>query len=134
MRTVFGIPVTAVLVALGSVTLGSVMLAPLALRAGEADVVGVEVVRNGERWRFDVTVKHADTGWDHYADEWRVVAPDGTVLGTRTLHHPHVNEQPFTRSLSGVVIPDDLEEVIVQARDSVHGYGGVEMRVALPRE
>ena len=27
-----------------------------------------------------MTVRHADTGWDHYADKWDVVAPDGAVL------------------------------------------------------
>ena len=36
------------------------------------------------RWRFDVTVRHADEGWDHYADKWDVVAPDGTVLATHS--------------------------------------------------
>lgn len=101
--------------------------------AGQADVVAVEVSRAADgTWRFDVTVRHADEGWDHYADAWEVVAPDGTVLGTRTLLHPHVEEQPFTRSLSGVVIPEGLAEVIVRARDSVHGHGGRELRVALP--
>jgi len=43
-----------------------------------------------------------------------------------------VNEQPFTRSLSGVEIPADVAEVSVRARDSVHGYGGAEMTVAVP--
>lgn len=101
--------------------------------AGEADVVGVEVSRAADgTYRFDVTVRHGDEGWDHYADAWDVVAPDGTVLGTRTLLHPHENEQPFTRSLSGVVIPDGIAGVVVRARDSVHGYGGQEMRITLP--
>jgi hypothetical protein len=101
-------------------------------QAGEADVVDVEVMRAGDgTWRFDVTVRHADTGWDHYADAWEVVAPDGTVLGTRTLLHPHVDEQPFTRSLSGVAIPDDITEVTVRAHDSVDGYGGREVVVAI---
>ena len=49
-------------------------------KAGEADVVGVEARREGPgRWRFDVTVRHDDTGWDHYADKWDVVGPDGKV-------------------------------------------------------
>lgn len=100
--------------------------------AGEADVVGVEASRSGDgTWRFDVTVRHADEGWDHYADLWVVLAPDGTVLGERVLAHPHVNEQPFTRSLSGVTIPDDVSVVTVRARDSVHGFGGTEMTVDL---
>jgi hypothetical protein len=46
-------------------------------------------------YRFSVTVRHADEGWDHYADRWEVLTSDGTLLATRTLYHPHVNEQPF---------------------------------------
>ena len=101
--------------------------------AGEADVVGVKVIKSGEgTFRFDVTVKHADTGWDHYADKWDVVAPDGTVLGTRILHHPHVDEQPFTRSLGGVKIPASITRVTVRAHDKVDLYGGVEKTVEVP--
>ena len=74
-------------------------------------------------WTFSVTVRHADTGWDHYADGWSVLAPDGTELGHRELLHPHETEQPFTRSLSGVVVPDGVTTVIVRAHDSVHGWG-----------
>ncbi|MEO1749016.1 MAG: hypothetical protein AAFR27_10465 [Pseudomonadota bacterium] len=102
--------------------------------AGEADVVAVTAERQAEgTWRFDVTVKHADTGWDHYADRWDVIGPNGTVLGERVLLHPHVEEQPFTRSLRGVLIPEDFERVIVRAHDSVHGLGGQEMTVELRR-
>ena len=54
----------------------------------------------GNAWRIDVTLSHPDTGWDHYANGWEVLAPDGTRLGLRVLVHPHVDEQPFTRSFS----------------------------------
>ena len=103
--------------------------------AGEADVVGVEVTsQGGGSYRFDVTVEHGDEGWDHYADAWDVVAPDGSVLGTRVLLHPHENEQPFTRSTT-VTIPDGITEVTLRAKDSVHDYGGgAEMTVTLPAE
>ena len=101
--------------------------------AGPADVVGVEARPTGDTWRFDVTVCHADTGWDHYADAWRVVGPDGTVYGTRTLLHPHADEQPFTRSLDGVAIPVGVTQVTVEAHDNVHGWGGAAVTVALPR-
>jgi hypothetical protein len=107
---------------------------PIAAAGGQADVMGVEVSPGPDgSWRFNVTVQHADTGWDHYADAWEVLAPDGTVLGTRTLLHPHVNEQPFTRSLTGVRIPDGVTEVTVRAHDSVHGHGGKTLTVAVPR-
>jgi hypothetical protein len=110
-------------------------LASAASTAGEADVVGVEVSKEGGgTYRFDVTVAHEDEGWDHYADAWDVVGPDGAVLGTRVLLHPHENEQPFTRSLGGVAIPDGVTEVTLRAKDSVHDYGGAEISVALPAE
>ena len=100
--------------------------------AGEADVQAVTFHRSpGGSYRFDVTLQHADTGWDHYADRWEVLTPQGDVIATRTLYHPHVDEQPFTRSLSGVTLPPGVNEVVIRAHDSVHGYGGKEQRVEL---
>jgi hypothetical protein len=93
--------------------------------AGKADIVQATAQRSSNgSYGFSVTLSHEDTGWEHYANKWDVVAEDGTILGTRTLHHPHVDEQPFTRSLSGVKIPDDVKTVTIRAHDSVHGYGG----------
>ncbi len=110
------------------------LLMTSAVYAGEADVIGVDVTHTGDdTYKFDVTVCHADEGWRHYADKWDVMAPDGTVLGTRTLVHPHDDEQPFTRSLAGVKIPENIAEVTVRAHDLVHGYGGKKVTVALPR-
>ena len=100
--------------------------------AGEADVVDVRVTPQSDGYRFDVTIRHDDTGWDHYADKWQVVGPDGTVLGERLLLHPHVDEQPFTRSLSRVQVPDGVVEVTIRGHDSVHGWGGKVIAVALP--
>lgn len=101
---------------------------------GEADIVGAEIERMQDgRYRFHVAVRHADTGWDHYADAWEVVSPDGTVLATRELLHPHVDEQPFVRSLGGVRIPKSIGTVTIRARDSVHGHGGRTMTVNVPR-
>lgn len=82
----------------------------------------VSAAQSGGAWRFDVTLAHPDTGWDHYADGWRVEQADGTVLGTRELLHPHVTEQPFTRSLSGVRIPDSVTLVYIRARCNLDGW------------
>ncbi len=121
----------ALLIALASALLA---VASPAARAGEADVVDVKLTPTSDGiFRFDVTVRHADEGWEHYADAFEVVAPDGSVLGTRVLLHPHVDEQPFTRSLTGISIPDEVTEVTVRAHDSVHGYGGQELTVTIPR-
>ncbi len=105
----------------------------------DADVIFVNVTRSGEEtWSFAVTVEHPDTGWDDYADGWDVVLPDGTVVKpdpdspfTRLLLHPHENEQPFTRSQSGVIIPSDVSIVTVRAHDIVDGFGGKEITVDL---
>jgi hypothetical protein len=124
--------VAALLSGLAAVPVAVPMAAPT--RAGEADVVRAEArAEGGGAWRFRVTVAHGDTGWDHYADKWDVVAPDGTVLGTRVLVHPHETEQPFIRSLGGVEIPEGVSEVTLRAHDRVHGYGGKEVTVKLPK-
>ena len=101
--------------------------------AGGADVVGVKVRQQGKgTYRFDVTLRHDDEGWDHYADRWQVVGKDGTVYASRVLAHPHVNEQPFTRSKSGVAIPSGISQVVIVAHDKVHGEKGKTMMVDLP--
>ena len=110
-----------------------VLFLPMLVLAGEADVIQVKIVTLGDNsFQFDVTLSHGDEGWAHYADKWDIVGPDGTVIGTRTLHHPHVNEQPFTRSLSGITIGKGIGKVMVRAHDSVHEYGGKVVTVVLP--
>jgi hypothetical protein len=92
--------------------------------AGQADVVAVEASQSTDKsWRFSVTVRHDDAGWDHYADKWAIFAPDGAMLGERVLAHPHDNEQPFTRSQSGIIIDDNIDSVVVKAHDNVHDWG-----------
>ena len=93
--------------------------------AGEADVIAVDVKHEGNnKYTFSITVLHEDQGWDHFANKWDVFTPDGTVLATRILLHPHVNEQPFTRSLSFIKIPKNIQKVIIRAHCSIHEYGG----------
>ncbi len=107
------------------------MLLSSAARAGEAKIIDVKVTNNQGSYRFDVTLEHGDTGWDHYADGWEVLTPDGDVLGKRVLAHPHVNEQPFTRSLSGVRITEGISTVTIRAHDSIHGYSSETFDVEL---
>jgi hypothetical protein len=99
---------------------------------GCADVIDVAVREMSGSFVFDVTVRSDDRGWDKYADAWEVRAPAGTVLGTRELLHPHETEQPFTRSLSGVSVPGEVDSVVVAARDSALGFCGATMAVAIP--
>ena len=97
-----------------------------------AHVVDVAVSRSGDTYSFVVTVRSTDTGWDKYTDAWEVRSPDGEVLAVRELLHPHVDEQPFTRSLSQADVPEGTTVVTIAARDSVRGFCGHTMDVALP--
>ncbi len=100
--------------------------------AGEVDVVAARVRCTESRTcRFQVTLRHKDEGWEHYADRWEVLTPEGEVIATRVLRHPHVNEQPFTRTLAGVQLPPDLEALTIRAHDLVHEYGGAEHTLQL---
>jgi hypothetical protein len=97
------------------------------------DIVDVAVTAQGDTFEFDVTVSSPYDTPERYADAWRIVAPDGTELGVRELTHDHASEQPFTRSLTGVVIPPDVTEVTVEGRDLVNGWGGTTMTVTIER-
>lgn len=99
--------------------------------ADPAEIVDATAQERGGTWTVSVTLRHGDTGWDDYADGWRIVTESGTVLGTRTLHHPHVEEQPFTRSLSGVDLPQ-AEPLFIESSTNVTGWGGDRAPLSLP--
>lgn len=112
------------------------IIVPAFLLAGPAFadfsvVEKVAVAESSAGWRFDVTLSHPDTGWEHYADAWRVLDMDGKELAIRILVHPHVDEQPFTRSLSGVNLPEGTKQVQIQARCLVDGWTAQTMIVSL---
>ena len=99
----------------------------------EAPVVESATAQRTEgSWQFTVTLSHPDTGWDHYADAWRVLDMAGNELGIRVLLHPHETEQPFTRSLGGVAIPTGTEAVQIQSRCLVDGWSDRLYRLDLP--
>lgn len=102
--------------------------------ANEVEVVKVSFEWRGESWHVSTTLRHDDKGWDHYADAWRVVNEKGEVFGTRTLYHPHENEQPFTRSLGNVFVPKGVSTVFVEAHDKVHGWSKQRVRVDLNQD
>ncbi|WP_455218000.1 hypothetical protein [Kaarinaea lacus] len=118
--------------------LAGVLLVSTMIWAGQAVAGEVEVVktrfehRSSGSWYVNTTLKHDDTGWDHYADAWRVVDEKGNDLGTRTLFHPHVDEQPFTRSHT-VNIPAGVTTVYVEAHDKVHGWSKQRIKVDLTK-
>jgi hypothetical protein len=103
--------------------------------ADPAQVEAVTLTQSAGAWTVSVTISHGDTGWDDYADGWRVETPGGEILGTRVLHHPHVEEQPFTRSLGGLSLPDDVTEVVVRTRTNVTGWADdVSVQVPVPAD
>ena len=125
-----GIPYALSLLGIFFMSLNSVPVS-----AGEASVLKVRATLSPDgSYRFDATVRHDDTGWDHYADRWDVLDASGNVLATRVLLHPHETEQPFTRSLTGVRLPDGISRITVRAHDKIHGNGRVTYTVDLPKK
>lgn len=106
---------------------------PLPALSGQASVLDATVVANADgTYGFNVTVTHADEGWQHYANKWDVLDETGNVIATRVLYHPHVDEQPFTRSLGRVEIPIGVTRVTIRASDTVHGAGARTFTLDLP--
>jgi len=90
----------------------------------EANVVEVRFQETDEtKYRFDVTILHDDDGESpSFADSWQVEDLDGIVLGERILTHSH-GTTPFTRSAT-ILIPDNIDFVIIRGHDMEHGFGG----------
>jgi hypothetical protein len=108
------------------------MLAAMPAHAGDADVTNVVVRERGGLYDLDVTIRSKDTGWERYADRIEALAPDGGVLGTRVLEHPHDDEQPFTRDLYQLSVPAGIARITVRAHFKPTGYDGASMTVTLP--
>ena len=90
--------------------------------ADDVKIIDAVARQLGDSYTFSVTLEHNDEGWKHYANLWEVWTVDGkTLLGKRVLAHPHVNEQPFTRALGGVKVPEGTSRVIIRAYDLIHG-------------
>lgn len=108
------------------------LAAPAAANPPEV-VAATATAGTAGRWTISVTLRHPDTGWDHYASGWEVLAPDGTRLGYRELSHPHVDEQPFTRSLDDLTIPGALDFVLIRPRCTLDGWVAMPARLDLRR-
>jgi len=101
--------------------------------AAKASVLEATATCEATLCDFKVRLRHHDEGWEHYVDRWEVLDPDGNVLATRVLRHPHVDDQPLERRQNGVEIPLDVERVIIRAHDTLHGFGGKTVVVELGR-
>lgn len=97
------------------------------------DVVEAELEPTGDTWRLSATLSSPYDTPERYADSFRALTPDGEELGTRELLHDHADEQPFTRSLDGLTIPEGVGEIVVEGHDLEHGWGGATVTVTVPR-
>jgi len=97
------------------------------------NVTEVEISPEGDgAYTFDVTISSPYDSAERYADGWRVLGEDGEEYATMELGHDHASEQPFTRSQSGVQIPDGVTTVEIEGHDTANGYGGDTVTVEVP--
>ena len=113
--------------------MSGLLLVSAVAKAGDVEIKNVYLKQQGSTWSADVTLKHDDSGWEHYADAWRLVDMSGKLLGTRVLYHPHVNEQPFTRSLSSIQIPKNTKIIYIEAHDFKRGWSPGKVKVDLEK-
>lgn len=113
--------------------LSTLLILSWSAHADSPRVVSAKLIEIGKNtYRVEVTLIHADTGWEHYADKWEVMGPDDIIIAKRVLYHPHVDEQPFTRSLSGVKLGPNLRFVRIRPHDKQHGYGDISVYLPIP--
>lgn len=97
------------------------------------DVLDATLSPVGDQWQIAVTVSSPYDSPERFADGWRVTTVAGEVLAEHELTHDHANEQPFRRTSRPFAIPDDVDEVVVEGRDQISGYGGKTVTISVPR-
>jgi hypothetical protein len=110
-----------------------VVLPLRAVQAADVQIRFAELNFYGGAWQAEVTLQHEDTGWKNYADAWRLVDGKGRILATRVLWHPHVDEQPFTRGLDDIHIPEGTRVIFVEAHGKVEGWSKQRLRIDLDK-
>lgn len=101
------------------------------------DVIDVEVSLEEYLYAFEITISSPYDSPEQYANGWRIVAlggeSDGEVLEEAYLAYHHADEQPFTLTQEDVTVNTHfIDEVTVEARDSINGYGGETQTVKIP--
>ena len=62
------------------------------------------------------------TGWDDYADGWRVETPDGEILGTRVPASPACGRTALHPVPRRSVDAGGVSEIVVRSRTNVTGW------------
>jgi len=89
-----------------------------------ADIVAVEVTGSAGAYDFTVVIASDDTGCDLYVDWWEIVEVSGTLVQREVQAGPHIDDQPFTDTATGVDVADDAL-LLVRAHLSSEGYVGI---------
>lgn len=116
-----------------AVALSLTCASPLAM-AGAADVIAATARQAADgSWSFEVTMRCDDRGADYFCDRFEVLTPTARVVGVRRLLHDHTDEQPFTRDLQGVHVPDGFPRgVLLRGHHNIRGYDGAALKLELP--
>jgi len=100
-------------------------------------VVELDAIEEGGTWSFSASMSspyEVQTGLSKYCDFFEVRTTSSmnyTVLGKRSFDHDHPYEQPFTRVIGDVTLPNGVNSVVAIAHDSVDGYCGRSLEVDL---
>jgi hypothetical protein len=116
---------------IASAALGLLLAGPAF--ADAPDVVDAIATEAGGRWTVTVTIAHHDTGWDHFAKGFAVLLPDGTRLAYLEFSHPHIGQDTFAASLTGLRISNDVPFLLIRTRCNLVGWAAEPVQIDLPR-
>lgn len=91
-------------------------------RAEAPQVTSASIAQQGDGWTVRAVIRHPDTGWDHYASGWQVLAPDGQVLAFAEITHPHPGGEPIKEELTGITLPQGVDHLMIRVRCTLDGW------------
>lgn len=118
---------------LGASASTSADITPDTKDADHPDVLAAELTSGDDgQWSLDVTLSSMYDSPDRYADGWRVLDESGDTIGEHMLGHDHADEQPVTRTQSALEIPDGVDVLTIEGRDTENGFGGATLDIEVP--
>ena len=102
--------------------------------AGAADVIAATARHAADgTLNFEVTMRCDDRGATYFCDRFEILSPSMRVVGVRRMLHDHTDEQPFTRELQGVNVPNGFPRgVLIRGHHNARGYDGATLKLDLP--
>ena len=99
--------------------------------ADEVEILMVKATQSDSVWSFDVTVHHPDANNTHMLDSIAIFSPEEVQLSSAEIPMPSIGAENVTAKLKDIVIPEEVEYIIIRGHCSNDGWSHQSIIISL---